>query len=115
MRLLPPAAHLCPICATAHDPTYPHNAVSMYYLIRFYGVRGRWPTWADAAAHCDPKMVRQWKQVMLEKGIKWTEPPEGVEPIADPPEESLHQPIGDPNSREFGPIAEQNDCHERNP
>lgn len=50
MMLLPPPPGTCPICAVKHDPTWPHNAQSLYYQYRFYGIRGRWPTWADAAA-----------------------------------------------------------------
>lgn len=103
MMLLPPPEGTCPICATEHEPTYPHNARSLYYLYRFYGARGRWPTWADAAAHCSADMVEMWKNAMQRKGVDWTEPPEGVEPIADPPGESINQPIGDVNSSGFGP------------
>ena len=51
MQLLPSPPGVCPICATDHRPELPHNALSMYYQFRFYGVRGRWPTWADAVAH----------------------------------------------------------------
>lgn len=103
MMLLPPPARVCPICSTKHEPELPHNATHLYYQYRFYGVRGRWPTWADAAAHCTPEIVKQWRDVMRSKGIDWTEPPAGVEPVADPPAESINQPIGDVNSPGFGP------------
>jgi len=36
---------------------------------------------------------------------KWTAPEEG-EPIADPPAESIHQPVGDASSHGFGPAGE---------
>lgn len=100
--LLPPKPGTCPICATSHGPSEPHNAQSLYYQYRFYGVRGRWPTWADAMAHCDAKVKAFWEQALRDRGV-WTEPPEGVEPIADPPAESINQPIGDVNSQDFGP------------
>lgn len=101
MMLLPPSPGTCPICATAHAPSDPHNAGSIYYAYRFYGTRGRWPTWADAVAHCDTDMQRYWREELTKRGA-WTEPPDGVEPVADPPGESFHQAIGDPNRADFG-------------
>lgn len=101
MLLLPPQPGTCPICATAHDAKWPHNAHSIYYQYRFYGVRARWPTWADAIAHCDAEMKEFW-QVELRKRNAWSEPADG-QPIADPPGESFAQPIGDINSTGFGP------------
>lgn len=103
MQLLPPAPDTCPVCATKHTPELPHNQQSIYYQYRFYGVRGRWPTWADACAHCTPTMRDHWKQAL---GHHWSEPPAGVEPIADPPAESINQPIGNMNSQNFGPEPE---------
>lgn len=104
MMLLPPKRDVCPICAMDHKPTDPHNAQSMYYQYRFYGVRGRWPTWADAIAHCSPEVRDYWKQALREHNA-WTEPEDG-EPIADPPAESICQPIGDINASGFGPDHE---------
>lgn len=101
MMLLPPAQGSCPICAVKHAPQDPHDAQSLYYQYRFYGVRGRWPTWADAVAHCEPSLAEAWKHCLNERGA-WTEPEDG-QPIADPPEESVHQPIGDVNAPGFGP------------
>lgn len=101
MMLLPPAEGTCPICATKHEPHLPHNAQSLYYQYRFYGVRGRWPTWADALAHCDVDMQIFWRQRLEDRGV-WSEPEDG-EPIADPPAESFHQPIGELNAPTFGP------------
>jgi len=100
MMLLPPREGVCPICAIAHEPEAPHNQQSLYYQCRFYGVRGRWPTWADAVAHCDQEIRAFWERELRKRGA-WSEPVDG-EPIADPPGESFHQPIGDPNSGEFG-------------
>ncbi len=100
MMLLPPKEGTCPICAVEHEPTAPHDQQSMYYQYRFYGVRNRWPTWADAIAHCDPITRAQWEDILREKG-HWSEPEDG-DPIADPPGESFSQPIGDPNSGSFG-------------
>jgi hypothetical protein len=102
MMLLPAKEGTCPICATAHEPEMPHNGQSLYYQYRFYGNRGRWPTWADAVAHCSPEMRAAWKQQLMDRGA-WTEPEDGSGPIADPPAESIRQAIGDVNSPSFGP------------
>jgi hypothetical protein len=101
MMLLPPPPDACPICAVKHDAQQPHNAQSLYYLYRFYGIRGRWPTWADAVAHCDDRTRTLW-QDKLQSINAWTEPDDG-QPIADPPAESINQPIGDIDARGFGP------------
>lgn len=92
MHLMPPAAGTCPVCATAHEPELPHNAQSLYYQMRFNGVHGRWPTWADAVSHCVPRMQETWKD-LLEQKKAWSEPPEGVEPIAEPPENATAQMV----------------------
>lgn len=85
MMLLPPKEGSCPICATEHKPEMPHNQQSLYYQYRFYGIRGRWPTWADALAHCRD-------DVKLRLLDEWSEPEDG-NPIADPPAESVHQVV----------------------
>ena len=105
MLLLPPAPGTCPACAVQHARHLPHDRTSIYYQMRFYGLRGRWPTWADATAHCIPEVIEKWKLAMVYRGIEWTEPAHG-DPIADPPEETISQPIGDINSRTFGPEVE---------
>lgn len=104
MMLLPPSADTCPVCAVQHPPEQPHNAQSLYYQYRFYGLRGRWPTWADAIAHCMPAVRARW-EAELRKRNGWTEPADG-DPIADPPAESLHQPVGEPSAPGFGPETE---------
>jgi hypothetical protein len=97
--LLKPSPDKCPICAVKHEPHLPHNAQSLYYQYRFYGVRGRWPTWADACAHCTPEMIEFWKEKLA---LNWTEPENGEKPIADPPAESFHQCVGDITDTGFG-------------
>jgi hypothetical protein len=102
MMLLPPKPGSCPACGRfpAHDPKDPHDAQSLYYQYSFYGRHGRWPTWADAVAHCDDDRKRWWREE-LSRGGHWSEPPEGIAPIADPPSETLARAIGDPNDPEF--------------
>ncbi len=101
MMLLPPPPGTCPTCAVKHGTTEPHNAQSMYYQYRFYYTRGRWPTWADAIAHCSPEVRGFWERALRERGA-WTEPADGS-PIADPPAESLRQAVGNIPSPVCGP------------
>lgn len=80
--LMPPPKGKCQICAVAHEPEYPHHGQSPYYAMAFKAATGREMTWADAAAHCDDKVREALKSVLADKGIAWTEPPEGIKPIA---------------------------------
>lgn len=91
MILLPPSRDACPICATPHGPGDPHNAQSLYYQYRFHTAHGRWPTWADAVAHCLPTTREAWRRALQER-VAWSEPSVG-DPIADPPAESFHQVV----------------------
>ncbi len=77
----PVAPHLCQVCATDHDPLVLHNRDSVYYCIMFGNFFGRVPTWADAVAHCSDSVKEQCKTFLVAKGA-WSEPPEGVAPIA---------------------------------
>ncbi len=81
MRLLPCAKGLCQICAVDHQATFPHNKDSLFYQMQFKGRFDRWPTWADAVAHCDAQMQSAWKK-LLSQGGHWTEPPKGVDAVA---------------------------------
>lgn len=83
MMLLPPPEGHCRICAVAHEPHFPHNALSMFYQVRFKMRYGRDGTWADAAAHCSLDMQLAWRNGLEERGEPWTEPPEGVALIAE--------------------------------
>lgn len=80
LRLLPPPKDKCPFCAVGHKPTDPHDAQSLYYQFRFQKAHGRWPTWADAIAHCGQFTAALWKQQLVKLG-HWTETPN---PIAEP-------------------------------
>ena len=81
--LMPAAAGKCQTCAVAHEPAQAHNAQSLYYQYAFYGATGRWPTWADAVAHCAPETQAAWKRELSSHhtGNRWTEPPQGMAPI----------------------------------
>lgn len=71
-HLMPPAPGKCQMCAVEHEPAQPHNAQSLYYQYAFYAEHGRWPTWADAIAHCAPDMQAFWKKALLDIGA-WKE------------------------------------------
>jgi hypothetical protein len=42
-------------------------------LYHFYAQYGRWPTWADAVAHCEPEMQAIWKEELIARRA-WSEP-----------------------------------------
>lgn len=73
LLLLPPREGTCPECAVAHDPKQPHNRDSLYYQYHFYAEHGRWPTWNDAMAHCDPAVQLILTIELANRGIKVTD------------------------------------------
>lgn len=81
--LLPPPEGHCRICAAKHEPHEAHNAQSIFYQMRFRMRYGRDGTWADAIAHVDERQWKFWRKLLGDAGA-WTEPPPGVEPIAEP-------------------------------
>ena len=93
MQLLKPKEGTCPVCAGDHEPAAPHNQQSLYYQCRFNILHGRWPTWADAVAHCAPEIREAWKGKLIELNA-WNEPDEG-EPLAEDPEDFTSQAVGD--------------------
>jgi hypothetical protein len=68
-KLLPVAPGLCRECAVDHEAEMPHDQASLHYQYHFYGEHGRWPTWADAMAHCTPEMQRVWKEELGKEGV----------------------------------------------
>lgn len=75
-----PEGH-CDICGVMHDPNLPHDCTSLYYNYCFYGKFNRWPTWADASAHCKDYVITKWRESLEGLGHKWTEPGGGEKPI----------------------------------
>jgi len=71
--MMPPPPDACQECAHKHEPSQPHNAQTMFYQYKFANKHGRWPTWADAIAHCAPQTQEVWKKALMERGA-WTEP-----------------------------------------
>lgn len=60
----------CPECAVKHDPSLPHNCMSLTYQYKFYDEHGRWPTWSDAMAHCSDEMKEVWLKALRERGVE---------------------------------------------
>lgn len=75
-NLLPPASDACQICAREHPPEDPHNQQSLHYQYWFRlrearaGREERWPTWADAMAHCDSQTQAMWRTALEERGVE---------------------------------------------
>jgi hypothetical protein len=69
----------CEMCATAHKPEEPHNQQSLPWQYQFANKHGRWPTWADAIAHCPPEAQAKYKAFLVGKGV-WSEPKENLKP-----------------------------------
>lgn len=67
--LLPPASDVCQQCAVKHEPWQAHNQQSMFWQYWFYNENGRWPTWADAIAHCGPEVKARWIEELAKHGI----------------------------------------------
>ncbi len=73
MALLPPASHLCQVCAIDHDPEQPHNAQSLYYQTKFNMEHGRAATWQDAMEHCSDEVKAAWNERLDELESKGVE------------------------------------------
>ncbi len=77
MSLLPCKKEgVCQECAVDHPLEAPHNQQSLYYQYKFRGEHGRWPTWADAIAHCDEATREMWKTELTRLG-HWSEASDG--------------------------------------
>ena len=69
IKVVAPSPGKCAICATAHDPQEPHDRNSLYYQNRFHRGHKRFPTWADAMAHCKEPVKAAWKEKLLAQGV----------------------------------------------
>jgi hypothetical protein len=65
-KMLPGPPGTCQWCHVKHDPTHPHNRDSLSYQMKFHAVKGRWPTWTDAMAHCSDEMKGFWRKHLVE-------------------------------------------------
>ena len=69
IKILPKRPGRCPVCGAAHDPKEPHERDSLRYMVGFYRKHGRWPTWADAMAHCSEEKKALSRAALLKKGV----------------------------------------------
>ena len=69
IAIIPKREGTCPECAVWHDPKMPHLLGSMYYQVHFRQKHGRFPTWADAMAHCAKPMQHEILAWLKEKGV----------------------------------------------
>ena len=69
IRVLPPRPGVCRECAAKHDPTEPHDRNSLYYENRFRRRYKRFPTWADAMAHCSAATQASWRAKLRKMGV----------------------------------------------
>lgn len=68
-QALPPGKGKCRSCAVEHDEMQPHDATSFYYRVLFANTHKRSPTWADAMAHCEQSVQREWAEMLSSIGI----------------------------------------------
>lgn len=70
IRITAPVPGTCPVCAVAHEEQEPHDLESLYYQNQFFKVHKRFPTWADALAHCGPMTKAVWVEKLKKAGIR---------------------------------------------
>ena len=68
--LLPPPFGVCSQCGRDHHPDEPHDAQSILYQYSFYAEHERWPSWADAMAHCDEALQELWRDALRKRGAE---------------------------------------------
>jgi hypothetical protein len=59
----------CPECGVKHADDAPHNAQSLAYQYRFFGLNGFWPNWGNALAHCDEATRQRWTAELIALGV----------------------------------------------
>lgn len=73
IRIRAPGPGACRICAAVHRPDQPHDRDSLYYQNWFYKRYRRFPTWADAMAHCTDAVKAEYKSLLGRRGINTEE------------------------------------------
>lgn len=61
--------NVCSQCGADHLPEEAHNQQSLHYQMAFKAEHGRWPSWADAIAHCSPEIRDAWRKLLEERGV----------------------------------------------
>lgn len=75
ITMLPTKPGTCPECGVAHDPRMPHNRDSLAYMYNFFDKHERWPSWADAMAHCSEDVKAYWRDQLNARGVEIGEEP----------------------------------------
>jgi len=81
----------CPECAVVHDAEQPHNQQSLFYQYSFREKHGRWPTWADAMAHCSPEVKAFWVKELATFGVVVGGPGKPVEECVEAGAEAFRE------------------------
>ncbi|TCL06868.1 hypothetical protein [Sodalis ligni] len=68
-QIMPKREGTCQECGRQHLDEDPHDAQSLHYQYTFYAREGRWPTWADALAHCPVDTRNLWIKELAKHGI----------------------------------------------
>lgn len=66
LKMLPGPPGSCEWCHVKHPADQPHDWQSMPYQMKFKTLKGRWPTWSDAMAHCSPEVQAVWRKGLVE-------------------------------------------------
>lgn len=69
VMMQPVPGDVCQECGRKHAPGEPHDFQSLRYQYRFYAQHQRWPTWADAMAHCPQHIQTLWTDALAKRGI----------------------------------------------
>lgn len=69
IKIKAPRPGACKICATVHKPGQPHDRDSLYYQNWFRKRHKRFPTWADAMAHCTEDVKAEYTAILAKRGI----------------------------------------------
>jgi hypothetical protein len=69
MFLLPPAADKCQDCGRKHAAEQPHDALTLFYQVKFKMENDRAPTWVDAMAHCSDAVREHWTAALRQHGV----------------------------------------------
>jgi hypothetical protein len=68
-----PTPGRCPVCATQHPDSHPHDKDSLYYQFKFSAEWGRFPSWRDAMAHCSDEIRAEIGLLLSENGVSLDE------------------------------------------
>lgn len=83
MKVCAPVPGTCPVCATKHEATAPHDRDSVYYQAKFRRQHKRLPSWEDAMGHCSETVKLLWRKKLAKRGIPTDRAPEDVTALGE--------------------------------